>query len=126
MRQEHIKHLYNIAGFGLDINTFQSVKVKSKNTIVLDLFNASNLLKPLVINLSDFDVFKKQKVKQIKQDIGEAAFVELRKKSNKAVIKLNRVWLKRLSNTDAVIGEKMVLFWSNVFVCRDNDVNHIY
>lgn len=125
MKQRHIQHLYWRAGFGVDVKKIDQLKSKSKNEIVKNLMSDAKKINLLQLNLSEFDLIKNKSPKALKLEMGEEAYRKLRQKSQKKVRDLNYAWLERLTEPTSVLREKMTLFWSNVFVCRDNHIFHI-
>ena len=123
MKQKHLQHLYWRSSFGIDRNELAYLKSKSKSKIVEELFNKSNAYKPLQLNLSEFAEVKFKSKKELKKQFTEEEIRKLRNKQQKKVRELNYAWLERLAEPNALLREKMTLFWANVFVCRDN---HIY
>ena len=126
MEQQHIQHLYNRVGFGINYKNLEAIKSKTKQTIVSNLFSDSKKNVPLNINLTEFEVLKTKTSKQLRLELGKEKVNELKKKSRKKVRELNYAWIERFSNNDTVLREKMTLFWTNVFVCRDNNVLRIH
>ena len=125
MKQRHIQHLYWRAGFGIDVKKLDQLKSKSKNEILKNLFSDAAKINLLQLNLSEFDLIKNKSPKVLKLDMGEEAYRKLRQKSQRKVRDLNYAWLERLTEPTSILREKMTLFWSNVFVCRDNHIFHI-
>ena len=37
-------------------------------------------------------------------------------------MELNGAWINRLGTSEAILREKMTLFWANIFVCKDNNM----
>jgi len=126
MEQKHIQHLYNRAGFGINYKILNSIKSKSKKEIVSNLFSNAQKNVTLNIDISEFEIFKTKSEKQLKLELGREKIQELKKKSRKKIRELNYAWVKRFSENDTVLREKMTLFWANVFVCRDNSILHIH
>ena len=125
MKQRHIQHLYWRAGFGIGVKKIDQLKSKSKNEIIKDLFHDASKVNLLQLDLSEFDLIKNKSSKALKIEMGEEAYRKLRQKSQRKVRDLNYAWLERLTEPSSVLREKMTLFWSNVFVCRDNHIFHI-
>ena len=125
MKQRHIQHLYWRAGFGIGVKKIDQLKSKSKNEIIKDLFHDASKVNLLQLDLSEFDLIKNKSPKALKIEMGEEAYRKLRQKSQRKVRDLNYAWLERLTEPSSVLREKMTLFWSNVFVCRDNHIFHI-
>lgn len=120
MDYSHIKHLYWRAGFGLSPKQGEHLRHKSKNEIIKSLFLDSKPFKPLFVDTSDFnsinpnELFKNPK-----------AFMAFIKKSNDKIRELNIAWVERMSGNDAVLRERMTLFWANHFVCKDNNIKYV-
>lgn len=105
----HIQHLYWRAGFGITRNDLQSLQKKSVEKHVDLLFNSSNF-KPLKLDLSAFDVDKKELSKEERK--------ALRKAANQTMIKLNLYWMEHMVATEGVLREKMALFFHDHFAVR--------
>ena len=125
MKQRHIQHLYWRAGFGIGVKKIDQLKSKSKNEIIKDLFYDASKVNLLQLDLSEFNLIKNKSPKVLKIEMGEEAYRKLRQKSQRKVRDLNYAWLERLTGPSSILREKMTLFWSNVFVCRDNHIFHI-
>ena len=125
MKQRHIQHLYWRAGFGIDVAILNTIKSKSKSSIVENLFSNTQNMIPLQLNLEEFIPIKNKTAKELKEEMGETGYRKLRQRSQKKVRDLNYAWIDRLTETNPVLREKMTLFWANVFVCRDNHIFHI-
>ena len=125
MKQRHIQHLYWRAGFGIGVKKIDQLKSKSKNEIIKDLFHDASKVNLIQLDLSEFDLIKNKSSKALKIEMGEEAYRKLRQKSQRKVRDLNYAWLERLTEPSSILREKMTLFWSNVFVCRDNHIFHI-
>jgi uncharacterized protein (DUF1800 family) len=122
MKQIHLQHLYWRASFGIDINQVTNLTFKSRSKIVSELFLQSDTYKPLQLDLSEFSATKFKSHKELKEKFTEAEIQKLRNRQQQKVKSLNYAWLGRLSEPNALLREKMTLFWANVFVCRDNDI----
>ncbi|MFC2110286.1 DUF1800 family protein [Bacteroidota bacterium] len=120
MTTKEIQHLYWRAGFGIGFEELKKIKKKSKKTILKKLFSTSEKMTPLAIDLSEYEKtlsegFKKQKNRSTEEKQKNQKY--LRKKANE----LNNAWIHKIATSEAVLHEKMTLFWANVFVCADND-----
>ena len=120
MKTKHLQHLYFRAGFGISYDEFSRLSTKPKEDVVEELFSKSKKYTPLKIDLSELDSLKDNLDK--KDRTARATF---KKQSRKKVNELNYEWISRLNNSEAVLREKMTLFWSNVFVCSDKNIWHI-
>lgn len=125
MRREHLQHLYSRTGFGLSYDNAERLKSTSRRTVVERLFRSSRDFTPLTVDLTGFEEFLNTSPKELKERYSEAELQEFRKRSREKVKALNAAWLNRLSDTDQILREKMTLFWTNVFVCRDTNILHI-
>ncbi|MES2113079.1 MAG: DUF1800 domain-containing protein [Bacteroidota bacterium] len=108
-----IKHLYARAGFGLMFGEMRTTGNLSINRALSMLFKASENYQPLDIIKDDASY-----TMMVKGDKTEKKqFMQLQRQQEKD---LNAAWMERMSNTDAVLREKMTLFWHNHFACRSN------
>ena len=119
MKTKHLQHLYLRAGFGLGYNELSILKVKPKEDVVSKLFLEAKTYKSLEVDLSEIEKLRSD-LKGKKKD--KMAMKAIQKESRKKVNDLNYEWISRLNDTDAVLREKMTLFWSNVFVCSDKNI----
>ena len=122
MKQKHIQHLYWRASFGIDVKQIESLKSTSKLKVVSKLIADSTEFKNLELDLSEFDEIKYKTNKELKEKFTEEEIQKLKNRRNKKVRDLNYAWINKLSESKALLREKMTLFWANVFVCRDNDI----
>jgi len=105
-----VKHLYARAGFGLRFDEKNTASFSIKHAIA-GLFKASENPQPITIvkDIADYSMLVKGDKEQKKQ------FMQLQRQQEKD---LNIAWLNHMSTTDAVLREKMTLFWHNHFACR--------
>ncbi|WP_194765825.1 DUF1800 family protein [Tamlana sp. I1] len=125
MKTRHLQHLYFRAGFGLDYKAIQQLKKQSKKEIVAKLFEASKKVEPLSLDLSEFESYFNSDYKKPSTVEEKAEQRKLQKLGREKTIEFNAAWINRLTTSEAVLAEKMTLFWANVFVCRDNSVYHM-
>ncbi|MCR8557540.1 DUF1800 domain-containing protein [Mucilaginibacter sp. BJC16-A38] len=109
-----IKHLHARAGFGL---SFEDEKAAGKHSIkkaIAAIFKASENEEPInsVQVNTDYAMLAKGDKDAKKQ------LMQMQREEEKA---LNVAWINRMSTTDAVLREKMTLFWHNHFACRSKD-----
>lgn len=120
MKPNHIQHLYWRLGFGITPRQLKQLSKKRKKEIVNNLFADSKSMTALEVDTTE--------IMNILDD-GLKMSPENRKKvqklSKQKSIDLNIAWIDRLANNDALLREKMTLFWANVFVCEDNNVVYI-
>ena len=122
MEARHIQHLYFRAGFGVDAQTLKNLSLKSKEEVVSQLIAHSSNVKPLTIDLSEFESLMNLEYRQLKKKETAESIKGLVSKSRKKLVDFNVAWIQRLTITNIVLAEKMTLFWANVFVCRDNNI----
>ncbi|GAA4280413.1 DUF1800 domain-containing protein [Gaetbulibacter aestuarii] len=120
MKPQEIQHLYWRAGFGILPKPLHDLQKKSKKAVLNDLFFKSKNDSPLRIDTSEIDHLLTNKGK-----LSDDEKKKIQQYSRKKLIELNAAWIHRLGTTDAVLREKMTLFWANVFVCRDNNVAYM-
>jgi hypothetical protein len=125
MDVKHIQHLYWRAGFGVTQKKLQKLQRKTKEDIVSSLFEQSENYQELKIDLVKFDELRYGNYKELRNKLGLESVKSLKKESRNEVRNLNLAWIDRLKNTDAILVEKMTLFWANVFVCKDQNVWNI-
>ena len=115
MTTQELQHLYWRAGFGISPQKLDELKGKSREAIVKQLFKASEIVQSLDIDTSEFD-----QLQGFKPNIGKKELQALLENSRKKIRQYNLLWLDRMCDSDAVLRERMTLFWANHFVCRDN------
>ena len=104
--EKRIIHLYSRAGFGLTPTQLKAKSSKSFGELINDLFQTSRKHKELA-PLEDVRS-KHAKVGQLKTLL--QVF-----KSREDQRKLNLHWIERMSTTEAVLNERMTLFWHDHF-----------
>jgi uncharacterized protein (DUF1800 family) len=105
------KHLYARAGFGLHYNQLKKLSRQSINKSVEGLFSASKKNLPIVF----------VKNEPLQKEYGQLTPEEKRERQKlerQQTRDLNIIFLNRLSNDEAVLREKMTLFWHGHFACR--------
>lgn len=108
----HLKHLYARAGFGIrfeDLRDHQNGSVKKS---VRKLFKDSEKVEPIAVLSENIDLRVRPKVQTEEEKRIHQEDRNMQEKS------LNNVWIKQLSETNAVLREKMTLFWHNHFACN--------
>lgn len=116
MEPRHIQHLYWRAGFGISPNLLRIKTPKTKKEVVKSLFDNAKPYKP--IHLIKNYIAGKNFLYLKNNKTALAAFKkELREKR----VDFNHAWVSKLSNSQEVFREKMVLFWANHFVCRETN-----
>ncbi|WP_452220099.1 DUF1800 domain-containing protein [Lacinutrix salivirga] len=120
MTTKHIQHLYWRAGFGLNPKEVKQHSLKSKDQIIDELFLNSKNIEPLTIDLSPFNIYTYNYLKDNKDR--RIAYNKLnRETTNKYSLK----WFERLNTTNSDLRERMTLFWANHFVVRDKVTAYI-
>jgi len=110
-----IKHLYARAGFGLRLTDVKGVEKFTIKQAVAGLFSASAAGEPLtaIKEAAVPEILLATATKADKKQIQQMQRMEEKD--------LNEAWFSRMSITDAVLREKMTLFWHNHFACRTRD-----
>lgn len=111
--QKQTKHLFSRAGFGIqfgDIGTFGALQAKEAVKMLLQQAPDSAPLN-VVENTVKFDPTMR------KDAAARKMFLMVQREQRRA---LNLGWMDKLIHTDAVLQEKMTLFWHNHFACRSN------
>jgi len=122
MNPQEIKHLYWRAGFGITPKALSSLEGITRSEVVTELFEKSQKVEPLKMDLSAFEVLKQTRARKMMED---KKYRELAQKGRQMVKHLNYAWLERMAVSESILREKMTLFWANVFVCKDNAIYHI-
>ncbi|WP_397444524.1 DUF1800 family protein [Polaribacter sp. R77954] len=122
MKQKHIQHLYWRASFGIHIAALKNLENKTKKENISILFKDSKQSTPLTLDFGELLQYKNKSYKELRQEFTEVELQKLRNKLRKKVRELNHAWIGRLQSPNAMLREKMTLFWANVFVCRDNHI----
>lgn len=106
-----IKHLYARAGFGLRVGEMHSAGRLSTAQALASLFKTAENFQPvdIVKGEANYAMLVKGDKAEKKQ------FMQIQRQEEKS---LNETWMERMGNTDAVLREKMTLFWHNHFACR--------
>ncbi|HEY3430030.1 MAG TPA: DUF1800 domain-containing protein, partial [Cyclobacteriaceae bacterium] len=76
-----------------------------------------SLLKNGIVN-KPIDVIEKPEIDYDEVKQSEESVKLLLKKNKEAQIKLNTAWFSQLTDTEAVLREKMTFFWHDHFACR--------
>ena len=109
-----IKHLYSRAAFGISYPKLQKVSGWSRRRVVSQLFTDSEKWEELQFPGS---VFSGQELKSI-SSLNEEDKKERIRTARHNVRLLNIAWLEKMSSTDALLREKLTLFWHGHFACR--------
>ncbi|NQY07491.1 MAG: DUF1800 family protein, partial [Flavobacteriaceae bacterium] len=121
MELKHVRHFYNRFGFGLITNSRNhKLEEFSREKLAEAFFEASSELTPLQIATGELEKYIEKNAMADRKTLRN-----LIKKSNGLIRDYNYAWLERMGNTEALLREKMTLFWANHFVCRDNNIVHL-
>ncbi|MGC1203955.1 MAG: DUF1800 domain-containing protein [Flavobacteriaceae bacterium] len=119
MKKQHIQHLYWRVGFGILPTQLENLTKKKKKEVITNLIQSSKEATFLKLDTSELDDLLSGSYEKTRENIRKVQM-----KSREKTKELNVAWINRLSNTKAVLREKMTLFWANHFVCEDN--NYVY
>jgi len=113
-----IKHLLSRAGFGMRFEDLKKYKNASINKAVRELFENSETDESMALVTETVDVMMLAKADA---DTKKKLFQMEREQEKN----LNVGWITKMSTTDAALREKMTLFWSNHFSCRNAKATYI-
>ena len=122
MKKNHIQHLFLRAGFGIGYDELKSLEGKSKSENISSLFSNSATYEPLLLDLSELESMVLSNRNKGMAKMGKSAMRDFLKESRIKLKDFNYAWIERMKYSEAILNEKMTLFWSNVFVCRDNNI----
>jgi uncharacterized protein (DUF1800 family) len=108
--QKKVQHLYSRAGFGADYATFSSMLSAGEQVDLL--FDKSRSFSPIVV--VDKSLLPRKEVK----DLPKLKQLGLLAEAVRYGKELNVSWIRQMSDTDAVLREKMCFFWHGHFACR--------
>jgi len=119
LQAKRIKHLYNRAGFGMNLKDFQ--KIQTLEQAIDHCFGASKSVKHLqdtALELPD----RRRLATMSREERKEM----LRMNRNNIMV-LNKCWIDHMAFTPAQLREKMTFFWHDHFACklRNPKVAHI-
>jgi len=111
---KQVKHLFSRAGFGMrfeETKAYENVAVKHA---VKNLLNNTAAIEPLntVQQLTDYSAVTKGDV------LAKKMLLQQQRQEEKD---MNIAWMNKMIYADAVLREKMTLFWHNHFACRTNN-----
>ncbi|MFD0795623.1 DUF1800 family protein [Mucilaginibacter litoreus] len=112
-----IKHLYARAGFGLQVSHIKMAERQTLEEAIELIFKSSEVKQPL-------SLFKQNiNYKQISKtdSLSKKMFLKQQRQKEK---ELNLAWINQMSSTNAILREKMTLFWHNHFACRTQNPWH--
>jgi len=108
---QQIHHLLSRAAFGPSFRYLTSYMDHTSAGLVIQIFKASQ-------NYTDLDaVVPDTSVPFNLSSLTEEEKRALRKRQREQLLNLNKEWIVKMSTTDAVLREKMTLFWHDHFAC---------
>ena len=109
-----VKHLFSRAGFGMRFDEIKAYEGVTAKHAVKSLLKASDTDVPLssVSGKTDYAGMMKGDKEARKM------FMQKQRQEEKD---MNIAWINKMIYTDAVLQEKMTLFWHNHFACRSKD-----
>jgi len=122
---KQIKHLYARAGFGIRYEDLRDKENWTINKTVRKLFRAADKNEPITVLTENIDLRPHPK------DMADDQKKMIQSDRYQQQKTLNEAWIKKLSETDAQLREKMTLFWHNHFACNignsfyDQQLNNI-
>ena len=108
---KQVKHLMARAGFGMRFEDLSELGNASVKHAVKAFFKAADVVEPITVVKADTDYSTFLKG----DDMAKKMFLQQQRQQEKD---LNIGWINKMSTTDAVLQEKMTLFWHNHFACR--------
>ena len=109
---QEIHHLLSRAAFGPVLKDISSYNKLSTRELAHKLFDASHRYSDL--DVVDMDIVPFNRLAQLTEEERK----KLRKRAREQILELNKEWIIKMSSTDAVLREKMTLFWHDHFACR--------
>lgn len=119
MNPKHIQHLFWRSGFGTQPQDFDKSSNVNKTEIVEALFRESKYYAPLKIDINALSNLSYKEIS--KSTVFKRDFI---KRSREKLKNFNREWLYRMVNSNAVLRERMTLFWANHFIVEDHNIIH--
>ncbi len=107
-----IHHLLSRAAFGPALEELEAYRSLTPREITDNLFERSETYTPLQTVPPPTLTYRELRA------LSPEEKRELRKKNRELLISLNRAWMEKMIHTDAVLREKMTLFWHDHFACR--------
>ncbi len=110
---KQVKHLLSRAGFGMrfdDLKTYGNASAKHVAKRLLNTVDNATL--NVVQGSADYAAVMKA------DELTRKMFQQQMRQQERD---LNIAWINKMSVTDAVLQEKMTLFWHNHFACRSNN-----
>jgi len=112
-----IRHLYQRAGFGLDIQTMAQIEKIPLKKALQQLFEQSEPPPDPLIVLEK-PLLDPDKLQAMSKEERRTTAQQLRKQNREAIKQLNLAWLRQMATGKAVLREKMALFWHGHFATQ--------
>ncbi len=125
-KSQKIQHLYNRAAFGMSVDQFQAAQKSRLKTELKNLMGNSVGELPLTAIAENPFVRLREDWKDKSFD-REGLKKELNKRIKESRVKLrdlNTQWMEQLTNPQAMVREKLTLFWHDHFAVRSNNGYH--
>lgn len=106
-----VKHLLARAGFGMRFDDLKDYQDNVKHALKILFITRAQ---PLVVVKTEMDYASFMKGDLLAKQL----FLKEEREQEKS---LNLAWIAQMSTTDAVLQEKMTLFWHNHFACRNKN-----
>lgn len=117
-QQTKFQHLYRRAGFGTTLKEAERLRKLSFSKLLEDLFAKSTSTQSLQVLEGSTPTIQEIRA------MSKAERQSLRKSLRKQVILVNQAWLNQLLHTQAILREKMTLFWHDHFACQSKNPYH--
>lgn len=119
MKSVHILHLYNRIGVGITPKELNRLSKKSKKKVINELFENSKNISPIKVDISHLEGINQK-------DLRDSNFRQkINKESRKKIEEFSNLWFQRILSPKEILREKMTLFWTNHFVCQNNQIHFI-
>lgn len=119
--QTKIEHLLSRAGFGATATQLEDFKGKSPEKVVKWLLKDADKYESLsVIDEKNTEVIKKKALRNLLEMKGASPneIKEKLKEARETITDLNFLWIQKMASGEAMLREKMTLFWHGHFACR--------
>jgi len=119
MKPIHVLHLYNRVGVGITPKELKRLSKKSKKKVIRELFENSKNVTPISVDISYLEGVKQK-------DLRDSTFRQkLNMESRKKITEFSTLWFQRILSPKEILREKMTLFWTNHFVCQNNQIQFV-
>lgn len=119
MNSKAIRHLYWRAGFGIHLSDLQVQSNSNRKGVVDKLINNSKRVAPLKIDINALSNLSFREINR--NPVFRRDFL---KRSREKLLAFNLQWMNRMVNSEAMLRERMTLFWANHFVIQDHNIIH--